>query len=959
MITRRAVVWGLLAACAAGIGWQAIAARAAGTCTVRGLVVTPEGLPVADVTLSFSNGLPPQVTGRLGVYAAAVPADGESCTITPSRPGYRFEPAARTVWLSGDAAEAGFQAIREDPKEARRRQDTPFPAPLGAVDIAVFAINGGELYATSRNVTLDNVCFGSPTHYMASELPSFTGATWQPYSTAPLFTLSPGNDPKTVYFKVTDGVGVSVVAFDSILLHQAELVELTVDGPVKTGYAWPSGYESWFFFTAAAADTYSIETWPGSLTDTYLELYAADQTTLLASDDASGENDCAKIDRALAPGIYFVKVRAGGVADTGTFRVGVSTGDTKVTILSPHGDPTATTQLEVGNSEVVFTATSPGVLEVVCRFTVAPGTVAGVADKVRACIEPVGPLPLAWQTLDGAPSGWVGSVAGKPPTAHSTMGKARYNPATSRYEVKAVFAGLPASNAAFGPKKLWAQVVDGATVVAQAEQPLEVFFPRTAANNAGAGVNAGPNWFYFWKTGNVCGMTTGWEYENVANNYGFYVPGQNHVNLCDLGATWNSGPEHYQNDVGTWIEVAGQGIGPHCAAEVLAHEGLHKWIFENWAFQIAAAEANGETNGDAYDDPDDDGIPNLFESSYLGIATDPNDPDTWNMGGPYATYGDQEIRCRQIELNPGLTVTDAADWAHPGTNSYPRYPRELAAPIDDQDQLRADGTGGDTGGDEGGGDTGQDDDGNPGNDRIRQYGDRFDNAQTAHGGGGDDRIVQHGRRGADTQTANAGTGNDEVRQRGGRGADTQTANAGDGDDRILQRGKRGNDELTADGGEGDDNLKQKGGNGADIQAATGGPGNDDIRQRGGDNDDTLSAAGGEGNDFIWQKGGSGNDTLLADGGEGNDIVWMVGGDRDDMLTYQVSPGADQVRIRGGGGNDTATIHANSQSFRLLDRDDQVLYQQGSGGSVIHAYDIESLTVIGNDGVTEVYTGSAP
>jgi hypothetical protein len=69
-------------------------------------------------------------------------------------------------------------------------------------------------------VTLNNTVTGStPTHFVASESSTFTGAAWQTYSTAPSFTLSSGSGNKTVYFKVKNASGTaSVVKSDTISL---------------------------------------------------------------------------------------------------------------------------------------------------------------------------------------------------------------------------------------------------------------------------------------------------------------------------------------------------------------------------------------------------------------------------------------------------------------------------------------------------------------------------------------------------------------------------------------------------------------------------------------------------------------------------------------------------------------------------------------------------------------------
>jgi|GEM_PF-4670300 len=95
------------------------------------------------------------------------------------------------------------------------------PASGTAPSVTSFSINNGAAATTSRNVSLNNSCSGSPTEYMASESSSFSGASWQTYSTAPSFTLSSGNGTKTVYFKVKNATGESSTASDTITLNES------------------------------------------------------------------------------------------------------------------------------------------------------------------------------------------------------------------------------------------------------------------------------------------------------------------------------------------------------------------------------------------------------------------------------------------------------------------------------------------------------------------------------------------------------------------------------------------------------------------------------------------------------------------------------------------------------------------------------------------------------------------
>jgi hypothetical protein len=79
-------------------------------------------------------------------------------------------------------------------------------------------INNGASSTTKQEVKLNNTVKNNPTHYMASESSGFAGATWQVFTRIPVFTLSPGAGPKTVYFKIKNGFDESPPVSDDILL---------------------------------------------------------------------------------------------------------------------------------------------------------------------------------------------------------------------------------------------------------------------------------------------------------------------------------------------------------------------------------------------------------------------------------------------------------------------------------------------------------------------------------------------------------------------------------------------------------------------------------------------------------------------------------------------------------------------------------------------------------------------
>lgn len=82
--------------------------------------------------------------------------------------------------------------------------------------VVTFQVANGVTVTSTSSVRLNNTAAGSPTHYMASESPKFSGASWIKYSSAPKFTLSAGIGTKTVYFKLKNSFGESGVATDSI-----------------------------------------------------------------------------------------------------------------------------------------------------------------------------------------------------------------------------------------------------------------------------------------------------------------------------------------------------------------------------------------------------------------------------------------------------------------------------------------------------------------------------------------------------------------------------------------------------------------------------------------------------------------------------------------------------------------------------------------------------------------------
>lgn len=151
-------------------------------------------------------------------------------------PAYRMSTGAgtKTVYLQVQSLSSGQELVSEIASDTINRV-----APLAN---ATLAINNGTGTTFAQKVTLNNTASftpdGSNPKYIASERSDFSGATWQPYSSAPQFTLSAGAGTKTVYFMATREVCGSVVGTrpvsDTITLGEITAVEPVVSGAAPT-----------------------------------------------------------------------------------------------------------------------------------------------------------------------------------------------------------------------------------------------------------------------------------------------------------------------------------------------------------------------------------------------------------------------------------------------------------------------------------------------------------------------------------------------------------------------------------------------------------------------------------------------------------------------------------------------------------------------------------------------------
>ena len=325
----------------------------------------------------------------------------------------------------------------------------------------------------------------------------------------------------------------------------------------------------------------------------------------------------------------------------------------KVEFVTPKGDPVAAPDDSGdGQNEFTFSNAAPGILSMDLKSKITPaGIAAKIKSKVKYFVDGIGSSTRSWSAAN--PNG--------EPSVNADY-----------LEAHVEYTGLPAHNSDFGKKKVKIRFNDKDIE----ETEIEVFFDKSATNHPGTGSGTVPNWFYYWQDGDVCGIEDDYIYDSTAS-FGYTLPGTDDiVRLGPDAPTSNTGPETYNSGNPTYgsITVTGQGDGIQCVAETIQHELHHLTIYDTFHDRIAVAHANGgANNGDPDDDPDGDEIPNGDEPTYNGIKSDPSDPDTFNMGGTYASYGDQEVRCRDIELHLTIAYHKDKDWANPGCQSKNKF----------------------------------------------------------------------------------------------------------------------------------------------------------------------------------------------------------------------------------------------------------------------------------------------
>ena len=211
-----------------------------------------------------------------------------------------------------------------------------------------------------------------------------------------------------------------------------------------------------------------------------------------------------------------------------------------------------------------------------------------------------------------------------------------------------------------------------------------------------------------------------------------------------------------------------------------------------------------------------------------------------------------------------------------------------------------------------------------------------DAIQIAIGTAGKNRITQYGGTGTVTQSANGNAADDWVLQVCSGVSCSQSATAGAGNDTVYQ--------FVTGGGAGFQGIIGVAGTPGDYQTyiQVGGQGVNLISV---DASSTINNSV-----HIEQYGGPVGNTMEAYGSNGDDLVAMYGGAGNDTLIYDMSNGNDTVIINGGAGTDTLTINTGGLlNYKIKDSNGNILFSSGTGGTVITVANVETITVLDQNG----------
>ena len=266
---------------------------------ISGRVTDSSGNPIGGATVTAqSSKSSSTTTNSNGIYAFTKVQSGRTYTISVQCQGYTFSSQTATTGRSYD----GYTTCGNV-------WGINFTG-TGGPQVTSFAINNGSTSTAALNVTLNNSASGSPTQYIASESSSFSGASWQSYSTSPSFTLSSGGGVKTVYFKVKNSSGTeSAVVSDTI----------SVDSTLPVSSVLPTSkiFKTAFYAALTASKSATIYyTTNGSIPTTSSNVYS---TPVLISADTKlkffAVDSVGNVENSIKEADYYLLTDDGSIAD--------------------------------------------------------------------------------------------------------------------------------------------------------------------------------------------------------------------------------------------------------------------------------------------------------------------------------------------------------------------------------------------------------------------------------------------------------------------------------------------------------------------------------------------------------------------------------------------------------------------------------------------------------------------
>ena len=270
--------------------------------------------------------------------------------------------------------------------------------------------------------------------------------------------------------------------------------------------------------------------------------------------------------------------------------------------------------------------------------------------------------------IEGVETIWEDGRDGRVEVSEDIEGRRNYFTTRVRYK------NYPVHNSSFGRKT--AGFTFAGVVV---ENDFELFFPKSGNNHPVCPTCEGcPNWFYYWKDGDVCSIPDFVVYTNKAY-YGAYSRRKKRLTLGD-SAPLQTGEEATltnREDNASTIQVGASGKGVRCVAITVLHECRHKAIGDDYSsYMDIATNVFGFLF--AWDD-DFDGVVDAQEiAGDWGVETSPRNKDTFDIAGrfgeSYSAYGDDELRARLAERNISrANYHPELDWCNPGCQTATPY----------------------------------------------------------------------------------------------------------------------------------------------------------------------------------------------------------------------------------------------------------------------------------------------